>query len=191
MNNRGFAITTILFGLLILFMLLFVSLLGILSTYRSNLEKLVENTNGAREKVTLKKTSVDSFDLVTKRGLYCVSNDDCSYIGSSDNTQIYTYNNIPNNGSVYYGPYLAMSSGKWQIDIYGTNLTKCDYTSYDCNGDGTCPNRTNFTLTPIQGSGDNHYALNIEIASDTPSLEVIISSPSKCTITKEEFRKVE
>lgn len=49
MNNKGFAITTILYGLLILFLLLMVSMLGILSSYKDRLEMLIENTNGARE----------------------------------------------------------------------------------------------------------------------------------------------
>ena len=48
MNNKGFAITTILYGVLILFCLLLVSMLGILSTYRNNLEKLIKEDNGAR-----------------------------------------------------------------------------------------------------------------------------------------------
>lgn len=54
LNNKGFAITTILYGMLILFMLLFVSLLGILAQYKNNLEKLVENMNGARDIVNRK-----------------------------------------------------------------------------------------------------------------------------------------
>ena len=48
MNNKGFAITTILYGILILFLLLLVSMLGILSTYKNRLEMLIEETNGAR-----------------------------------------------------------------------------------------------------------------------------------------------
>ena len=49
MNNKGFAITTILYGTLILFLLLLVSLLGILSSYKNRLEKLIDNSNGARD----------------------------------------------------------------------------------------------------------------------------------------------
>lgn len=49
MNNKGFAITTILYGTLILFLLLLVSLLGILSSYNDRLEKLIDNTKGARD----------------------------------------------------------------------------------------------------------------------------------------------
>lgn len=49
MNNKGFAISTILYGLMILFIFLFLSLLGILSQQKNNIEKLIENTNGARD----------------------------------------------------------------------------------------------------------------------------------------------
>lgn len=49
MNNKGFAITTILYGTLILFLLLLVSLLGILSSYNDRLEKLIDNNKGARD----------------------------------------------------------------------------------------------------------------------------------------------
>lgn len=81
MNNKGFAITTILYGALILFILLFVSLMGILATYKGNLEKLVENTNGARDKVTIKPSS-EPFETVSKRGLYCDNANNCKYVPS-------------------------------------------------------------------------------------------------------------
>lgn len=40
LNNKGFAITLVLYGTLVLFLLLIVSLLGILSTYKLRLEKI-------------------------------------------------------------------------------------------------------------------------------------------------------
>lgn len=49
MNNKGFAITTILYGVLILFLLLLVSMLGILSSYKDRLEMLIESNNGTRD----------------------------------------------------------------------------------------------------------------------------------------------
>ena len=67
MNNKGFAIMTTLYGLLILFCMLLVSLLGILYVLKNNLNLLVEQGNGAREIVTLRATEPP----VTKRGLYC------------------------------------------------------------------------------------------------------------------------
>jgi len=73
LNNKGFAITTILYGTLILFMLLFVSLLGILSQYRKNLEKLTESNNGTRDIVTMLPTQIESGNTITKRGIYQIT----------------------------------------------------------------------------------------------------------------------
>ena len=49
MNNKGFAITTILYGMLILFLILIVAMLGMLTTYKDRLALLIEDTNGARK----------------------------------------------------------------------------------------------------------------------------------------------
>lgn len=90
MNNKGFAITVILYGLLIMFCLLMVSLLGILSTYRGNLEKLIENANGSRDIVTMEpNTDYSSFEELKnsgngKRGLYCFSDNTCVYVSDGD-----------------------------------------------------------------------------------------------------------
>ena len=90
MNNRGFAITTILFGLMILFCLLLTSLLSLLSIYKGNVEKLVESDNAAREEVTMiankNYSSIDSLKAETdtskkKRGLYCFGNN-CRYVSN-------------------------------------------------------------------------------------------------------------
>lgn len=84
MNNKGFAITTILYGTLILFCMLIVSMLGILSTWRNNLDILIDNAKGARSIVTIKKKQVDSEIQVDKIGLYCKnSNNVCKYCYSA------------------------------------------------------------------------------------------------------------
>ena len=49
MNNKGFAITTLLYGTLILFLMLLLSMLGILATYKDRLEILIDSNNGARD----------------------------------------------------------------------------------------------------------------------------------------------
>ena len=49
MNNKGFAITTILYGTLILFLMLLLSMLGLLSIYKDRLEILIDSNNGARD----------------------------------------------------------------------------------------------------------------------------------------------
>ena len=64
LNNKGFAITTILYGTLILFILLFISLLGILSQYKKNLERLIESNNGARDIVTMTPQNISSGEII-------------------------------------------------------------------------------------------------------------------------------
>ena len=83
MNNKGFAITTILFGITLLFCLLMISMLGILSTYRNNLELLIESNKGARNTVTIKKKTINDVSEITDGGLYCIGGTDCKYYTSS------------------------------------------------------------------------------------------------------------
>lgn len=81
MNNKGFAITTVLYGTLILFCLLLLSMLGILSTYKNNLDKLINannGTNGTRDLINMKKQTINDPSEITKMGLYCI-NGDCGY----------------------------------------------------------------------------------------------------------------
>lgn len=92
MNNKGFAITTILFGMLVLFCLLLVSLLGILASYKNNMEKLIENRNGARDVITMTPltdcgSTEPTLTAGMERGLYCYNKDGeckCRYISNSE-----------------------------------------------------------------------------------------------------------
>lgn len=100
LNNKGFAITTILYGTLILFLLLFVSLLGILNQYRKNLEKLIEENNGTRSIVTMTKNSQNEIPLGTticnthpetkncqneyRRGLYHIGGSCYKYLSNDE-----------------------------------------------------------------------------------------------------------
>lgn len=84
LNNKGFAITTILYGTLILFLLLFTSVLGILSTHKSRLNILINSANGSRDIATMKVSgNVSLNSMINKRGLYCV--------GDGANCQCYKY----------------------------------------------------------------------------------------------------
>ena len=58
MNNKGFAITTMLYGTFILFLMLMLAMLGILNTFKDNMDKLIEGNNGARKIVELKCTKI-------------------------------------------------------------------------------------------------------------------------------------
>lgn len=48
MNNKGFAISTMLYGTFILFLMLMLAMLGILNTFKSNMDLLIDGNNGAR-----------------------------------------------------------------------------------------------------------------------------------------------
>ena len=74
MNNRGFAITTVLYGLLILFLLIVVSTLRILSSQREMFDMLIDETSGARDIVKL--NTIEPFqegnttEVTEERALY-------------------------------------------------------------------------------------------------------------------------
>ena len=60
--------------------MLLVSMLGILASYRGNLEKLIENSNGARTIVTMEKQDISENKGI--RGLYC-DDSGCEYKSGS------------------------------------------------------------------------------------------------------------
>ena len=45
LNNKGFAITTALYGIMVLFLLLTVSSLGMMGTYKARLDKLTDESD--------------------------------------------------------------------------------------------------------------------------------------------------
>lgn len=73
MNNKGFAITSILYGLLVMFLLIILGTLGILSNQKNLMEELSDGDNGARDIVRLEsiELTLDMFPYATsKRALY-------------------------------------------------------------------------------------------------------------------------
>ncbi len=85
MNNKGFAIMTIIFGMFVLFMLLLTSFLSMCVICRSNLSKLIDESGEARD--IIKKKPITKYsskeellkETTIKSGLYCFSNG-CEYI---------------------------------------------------------------------------------------------------------------
>lgn len=79
MNNKGFAITTILYGILILFMMLLVSMLGMLSSYKDRLSILIENTNGTRDIINGEIRCTIEYDLNGGTGEFSSKSDLCGF----------------------------------------------------------------------------------------------------------------
>ena len=69
-NNKGFAITTVIFGTMILFMLLLLSILGLTSNYLKNLNLLTDSANGTRETGTMKAICIPQNNIDEIRRLY-------------------------------------------------------------------------------------------------------------------------
>lgn len=79
MNNKGFAITAVLYGLLVMFLMIVVGTLAILYNQKKMMEELIDGDNGAREIVKLKtiELSEDSFPFTTSEmALYVYNNGD-------------------------------------------------------------------------------------------------------------------
>ena len=58
LNNRGFAITAVLYGLLILFLLLFLGMIRILNTERKRMEKISDEID--KSIVNMEKIDINS-----------------------------------------------------------------------------------------------------------------------------------
>ncbi len=63
MNNKGFAITTVLYGLLVTFLIIVIGTLSILSNQKRLMEELIDGDNGARSIVKLKEIELSYEDL--------------------------------------------------------------------------------------------------------------------------------
>lgn len=112
MNNKGFAITTILYGVLILFLMLLVSMLGILSTYKDRLELLIESNNGARDIINYR--DIGYWDPSVTSG-------NSGRMTYTINNEVVTVTAIQDNGYGYIPYYVDLIAGKTYIFNCSTN----------------------------------------------------------------------
>ena len=76
MNNRGFAITSILYGLLILFLLVMVSALRMLSSQREMMDTLIDEEGGARDITKIEVIQLSANDFVNGEYVLLTSTSD-------------------------------------------------------------------------------------------------------------------
>jgi hypothetical protein len=80
MNKKGFAITSILYGLLIMVLIIIMGTLSILSKEKAMMEELIDGTSGANKNVKLSFTSLNDGDFTSDifipdvKGLYEYNN---------------------------------------------------------------------------------------------------------------------
>lgn len=141
LNNRGFAITAVLYGLLILFLLLFLGMIRILNTERKRMEKISDEID--KSIVNMEKIDINSG--ISEGGIYVTP-----YRGK------YVFN-INGDTSKKYYMYLpiysivSISEGKIKVTS-GTSQSEIADSSFLANGKLICDsgsNQTNSGITSI------------------------------------------
>ncbi len=86
-SNNGFAISSVLYGLLILFMLLLLSMFGILSAYKLKIDKLINDGNGARTNLNNEILNLDKtvFMINSSEKVRCESSEKNGNVSSYEN----------------------------------------------------------------------------------------------------------
>lgn len=145
LNNRGFAITAVLYGLLILFLLLFLGMIRILNTERKRMEKISDEID--KSIVNMEKIDINSG--ISEGGIYVTP-----YRGK------YVFN-ITGDPSKKYYMYLpiysivSISGGKIKVTS-GTSQSEIADSSFLANGKLICDsgsNQTNSGITSITITG--------------------------------------
>lgn len=144
LNNRGFAITAVLYGLLILFLLLFLGMIRILNTERKRMEKISDEID--KSIVNMDKIDINSDNVISEGGIYVTP-----YRGK----YVFKINGDETKEYYMYLPiYSIVSIKDKQIKVTrgvntGTGVTETDYTSKVLNGMGI--NNSNITSITITG----------------------------------------
>lgn len=144
LNNRGFAITAVLYGLLILFLLLFLGMIRILNTERKRMEKISDEID--KSIVNMEKIDINSGNVISEGGIYVTP-----YRGK------YVFKITGDTSKEYYmylPIYSIVSIKDKQIKVTrgvktDTGITETDYTSKVLNGMGI--NNSDITSITITG----------------------------------------
>lgn len=148
LNNRGFAITAVLYGLLILFLLLFLGMIRILNTERKRMEKISDEID--KSIVNMDKIDINSDNMISEGGIYVTP-----YRGK----YVFKINGDETKEYYMYLPiYSIVSIKDKQIKVIrgvntGTGVTETDYTSKVLNGmEINNSNITSITITGVYTS---------------------------------------
>lgn len=148
LNNRGFAITAVLYGLLILFLLLFLGMIRILNTERKRMEKISDEID--KSIVNMDKIDINSDNMISEGGIYVTP-----YRGK----YVFKINGDETKEYYMYLPiYSIVSIKDKQIKVTrgvntGTGVTETDYTSKVLNGmEINNSNITSITITGVYTS---------------------------------------
>ena len=159
LNNKGFAITTALYGIMVLFLLLTVSSLGMMGTYKARLDKLTDESDCIVTKgeecvappssECNKKTQYNKRVCNDKTGYYCTGADKildgnmCFYNALPD----ITYGVCTASSDKHWITYKSMCYGAWcspatnsscggicTYETCGCTWTNYSWSDTDCGG---------------------------------------------------------
>jgi len=192
MNNKGFAITTVLYGTFLLFMMLLLAMLGILSTYKDKMEILIENTNGARDIIEGNKDEVveeekppvdddsDDFDFNLVR---CTAGR--GWTGKAQ-ALVYTGDNYKFNYTFYWSMISEEDAKNSKNTTIPTAIDVGDYTVYWYS-----PQDTSCWYTGGRGTGDGvECAISCSIICGTNNIYVTAKKDLKYDGTAKELVSV-
>lgn len=147
LNNRGFAITAVLYGLLILFLLLFLGMIRILNTERKRMEKISDEID--KSIVNMEKIDINSGNEISEGGIYVTP-----YRGK----YVFKINGDTSKEYYMYLPIysiVSISEGKIKVTS-GTSQSEIADSSFLANGKLICDsvsNQTNSGITSITITG--------------------------------------
>lgn len=145
LNNRGFAITAVLYGLLILFLLLFLGMIRILNTERKRMEKISDEID--KSIVNMEKIDINSG--ISEGGIYVTPYRGKYVFNINGDTLKKYYMYLP----IY--SIVSISEGKIKVTS-GTSQSEIADSSFLANGKLICDsgsNQTNSGITSITITG--------------------------------------
>lgn len=161
LNNRGFAITAVLYGLLILFLLLFLGMIRILNTERKRMAQISDEIDDSI--VNMEKITIDSSEgAIGEGGIYVTPyrGKYVFYIGGDTSKEYYMYLPIYSIVSINGGK-IKVTSGTSQRDIEESSFLVNNNLMNDNGISQANSGITSITITAV-------YTSVRKVSGDTP-----------------------
>lgn len=134
LNNKGFAISGVLYSLLILFITLFIGILTILATTKFSLDKVKNDITDKLETLTYRDTILNGADPVLKEGMIPVTIDADGTVKKADMTSAwYDYDNKMWANAIVLDDNYASLYGNGKVN--GATKNADGYVSFDGDDD--------------------------------------------------------
>ena len=161
LNNRGFAITAVLYGLLVLFLLLFLGMIRILNTERKRMAKISDEIDNSI--VNMERIDISSNNVINEGGIYVTPYRGkyvFYYINGDTSKEYYMYLPIYSIVSISGGK-ITVTSGTSQSEISESSFLNNNKLMTDSGSTQSNSGITSITITGV-------YTSVREVSGDTP-----------------------